>query len=254
MTDQFDRTALRAEREGYRVHRDYASHFFRWSWAVSRSSSIGAADKTVLDFGCGRELPLLNVATHRSQLPRFYVGVDLNPLRELTASESKRAAVYGRTDVTDAATWQLLRNHHGQFDLITCFEVIEHMPVEDGWKLLWGANLLLKPGGEFLLSTPVFNGKAASNHVHEYTVDELNWYVTAAGFEVVARYGTFANVRDVKPAMRKWYDERNMLNCYDSFEKLWDELAKFHSSDVLATFVAPVIPDAARNNVWRLRR
>jgi hypothetical protein len=29
-------------------------------------------------------------------------------------------------------------------------------------------------------------------------------------------------------------------------------LSQYYTTDVMATFVAPVIPDASRNNVWHL--
>lgn len=252
MTDEkiFDRTSLKAGHEGYMVHRDYAAHFFRWGWAVGRASEVGLAAKRVLDVGCGTDLPLLTTAMYVDMQPAYYVGVDLNPLRELTPSEAKRARLHGRTDFTEHETQQRLLAEHGRFDVAMSFEVIEHMPVEHGWKLLWGLRQLVKPDGYVLLSTPVCDGHRAANHVHEYTLDELRTLIDAAGFDVAARYGTFASVRDVKPAMRAWAEERG----FDSavFETLWNELRAFHSPDVLATFVAPVIPDAARNNAWKL--
>lgn len=249
----YDQTYLRANRDGTYVHRDYAAHYFRWGWAVGRNSDVGIAQKTVLDIGCGPDMQLLTLASHSSMLPKFYVGVDLNPLRKFAQSEAKRAVVYEKTDFTDPATWQLLLDNHGQFDRIVAFECIEHMPVERGWNLLWGARQLLAPGGSFLLSTPVFDGHKARNHVHEYTIPELQRYVEAAGFTVAERFGTFANVATCKPAIDKWAYERCLGSEFsDGFALLWEELKRFHSPDVLANFVAPVIPDESRNNAWRL--
>jgi 2-polyprenyl-3-methyl-5-hydroxy-6-metoxy-1,4-benzoquinol methylase len=249
--DGFDRTSLRSTHEGYRVHRDYAAHYFRWGWAVSRTSDFGLPGKRVLDVGCGPEAPLLKVMEHHSAYhPELYVGVDLNPIRaNITPSRAKRIELYERTNFLDRAG-EILQKH-GQFDLITCFEAIEHMPVEAGWQLLWWFHKLVKPDGVVLLSTPVFDGHQAANHVHEWTIPELRGYIEAAGFDVAARYGTFASARDVKPAMRAWAEARG----FDPrvFETLYAELLEFHSHEVLSTFVAPVIPDASRNNAWKLR-
>lgn len=256
MTDDptFDTTALRANRDGYRVHRDYAAHFFRWSWAVRRRG-MGLAGRRVLDLGCGVDLPLATVATYRSQQPDLYVGVDLNPLKTHPAGITKtRCVLYGETDVTDPATWQALYDAHGRFDLVCSFEVIEHMPPDRGWALLWGMRQLVKDDGEVLLSTPVYDGRRkASNHVHEYTVDELRSTVEAAGFDVVARYGTFMDVRDVHAGIYDWAIGRGLTGFADGFDALWEQLLEFHSPDVLACFVAPVLPDVARNNLWVLR-
>lgn len=41
-----------------------------------------------------------------------------------------------------------------QFDLALALEIIEHMPLEVGKRLLEGVHRILKPGGELLISTP----------------------------------------------------------------------------------------------------
>lgn len=246
----YDQTFLRENRDGYRPHRDYAAHYFRWGWAVNRAGGVGIADRSTLDIGCGPDLPLTNVATYKSQMPSTYVGVDLNPLKHHHPSHAKWSTLYGKTDFTTPATWEMLLVNHGKFDRIVCFECIEHMPKDRGWQLLWGARQLLADGGEFYLSTPVMGKKMAHNHVYEYGVEELGRLVEAAGFRVIKRYGTFANVIDAKRGLRAWLDERG----YDQLagDEIMDALAEYYSPDVLATFVAPLVPDHSRNNLWRL--
>lgn len=246
----YDQTYLRENRDGYRPHRDYAAHYFRWGWATSRTG-VSIAGKSTLDIGCGPDLPLINVATYKSQVPSTYVGVDMNPLgKKLTPAQSERITLYGKTDFTEPATWDTLLHNHGKFERIVSFECIEHMPKSRGWLLLWGARQLLADGGEFYLSTPVLDKKPAHNHVYEYTVEELGKLVEAAGFRVIKRYGTFANVADSKRGLRAWLDEKG----YDQLaaDEILDALAEYYSPDVLATFVAPLIPDHSRNNLWRL--
>jgi SAM-dependent methyltransferase len=246
----YDQTYLRENRDGYRPHRDYAAHYFRWGWATSRTG-VSIAGRSTLDIGCGPDLPLINVATYKSQVPSSYVGIDLNPLgKKLTAAQSERITLYGKTDFTEPATWQMLLERHGKFDRIVSFECIEHMPKDRGWQLLWGARQLLADDGEFYLSTPVLDKKPAHNHVHEYGVDELAKLVEAAGFRVINRFGTFANIADSKVGLRKWLEDKD----YDPLaaDEILDALAEYYSPDVLATFVAPLIPDHSRNNLWRL--
>lgn len=248
----FDQTFLRENRDGYKVHRDYAAHYFRWGWTINRNGEVTIVDKTVLDIGCGPDLPLINVASYGSQLPKSYVAVDLNPIgKKLAKSQQERITLYGNTDFTEPATWEMLLANHGKFERIISFECIEHMPKAYGWKLLWGARQLLADDGIFLLSTPVYDGKhMARNHVHEYTVEELQRLVEAAGFRVVKRYGTFGNVIDMKRGLRAWLDERG----YDQLagDEIMDALGEYYAPDVMANFVAPLLPDLARNNVWRL--
>jgi len=229
---RFDTTALTESSHGYRVHRDYAAHFFRWGWA-SR-----AIDNTmrVLDVGCGADFPFVKVlvGAYAHGVPREYVGVDMNPL---TRPPSRPwATFHGEFDFTSRYI------ELGTFDVIINFEVIEHMGTTDGLGLLRGMRECLSPGGRIFLSTPVFDGKAAANHIHEYTILELAAAVDEAGLVVERRYGTFANYREIKkvctPEQLEWLDGLN----------------KFYSTDVTACFLAPLYPDASRNNVWVLRR
>jgi SAM-dependent methyltransferase len=248
--DGFDRTYLRANREGYRVHRDYAAHFFRWGWAVSRKE-IGFAGQRVLDVGCGPDVPLLRVASYKSALPGYYVGVDLNrKLRELTASEELRVKLFPQTDFTNAEQ----RNHiwcetgNMQFDTSVCFEVIEHMPPESAVQLLLGLWSFTKPTGRLLLSTPVSNGKPANNHVHEYTIDELQALLASCHWQVRERYGTFMSYQEVHPAISEWCAQ---FDCDPvTVSTLYEQLREYYGDDVMSTFLAPIAPNRARNNLW----
>lgn len=247
----YDQTFLRENRDAHYVHRDYAAHYFRWGWAVARNTEVTIVGKHVLEIGCGPDLPLTRLATYKSQMPKTYVGVDLNPLKNHYPNHDTWSTLYGKTDFTEPATWAMILENHGKFERIVSFECIEHMPKERGWQLLWGAQQLLADDGIFMLSTPVYDGKhKATNHIHEYTVEELRRFVEAAGFRVVKRYGTFGNVVDMKRGLRRWLNDRG----YDELagDEIMDALSEYYAPDVMANFVAPLLPDAARNNVWRL--
>lgn len=228
---EFDKTSLRANAHGKWVHRDYGAHFFRWGWAARM------VDQTteLLDVGCGPDCPLIEVLTMpRSSVPRRYVGVDYN-------REPNKHPTRGWAELH----WQFnfLERHGelGQFDLVTCFEVIEHMRKADGERLLEAMRGCLKPGGRILLSTPVFNGKAAANHIHEWTIPELKASIAEAGLEVVARYGTFASWNDVKKV------------CSREELQIAKRISEYYSGEVMACFLAPLYPDASRNNAWMLK-
>lgn len=249
--EDFDRTSLTSTGAGKTVHRDYAAHYFRWGWAVEKTAALGISQRRVLDVGCGVEYPLLRcVERYTSQLPTRYVGVDLNTLKPVAKSKENRVALYGQTNFLERAGEII--EAHGPFDVVVCFEVIEHMPTDKGWELLWWLRQAVTDDGFVLLSTPAYDGQHhAHNHVHEYGVAELRQYIEAAGFAVEKRFGTFVNVKDVLPAMRKWSANHG----YDPevFETLWRELREFHSNEVLSTFVASLMPDVARNVAWKLR-
>lgn len=229
---EFDQTQLRAACYGHRVHRDYAAHFFRWGFARRFVTSRSV----VLDVGCGQDGALVSVLSQNlSSVPRRYVGVDLNSLPRVP----RRSWATYHEKFNFVARWGELGD---QFTVVTCFEMIEHMAKPNGLRLLRSLRACCAPAGTVLLSTPVFNGTAAKNHVHEWRVPELSSAVHAAGLRVADRFGTFASQRDVKPDL-------------DAHEvSVLERLSKYYDNDVLSCFVAPLHPDHARNCIWILKR
>lgn len=229
--DDYDTTSLRATGHGYRVHRDYAAHFFRWGWVAREINN----SHDVLEVGCGTDFPFSKVVQiSASNLPNRYVGVDLNHLPKVP--QLKWATFIGDFNFVERS------EELGQFDRVICLEVIEHMTRGLGAFLLEGLRDRLKPNGLLYLSTPVFNGKAAANHVHEYTIPELQAAIEEAGMGVVRRFGTFASHGDIVKVATP--DQVATLTA----------LREFYSTDVTACFLAPLYPDASRNNLWVIRR
>lgn len=226
---EYDTTSLTEASHGYKVHRDYAAHFFRWGF-VRRH--VGNANH-VLEIGCGADFPFRKSITYPMHVPARYVGVDLNPLAK--APSRGPWTFHGSFNFNERYA-ELGRD----FDTVVSLEVIEHMTRAHGDELLRGAKHCLAPGGRFFLSTPVFDGHAAANHVHEYTVPELREAVEAAGFVVVRRFGTFINQRDVKQV------------CTPEQWATLQGINEYYSTDVSACFLAPLFPDQARNNLWWL--
>lgn len=230
--NRFDQTSLSAPANGEgQVHRDYIAHAFRWGFACRRF--VVQDESKVLDVGCGPLRPLQDVMLFGySARPAIYVGCDLNDIKPTGYS---RAHLYPHFNFIER--YQELIDTHGQFDLVTNLEVIEHMPLEMGMKLLEAMHACTKPNGTLLLSTPVFNGHRAVNHVHEYTVEQLRYCLEKTGWLVTERYGTFMSKtewRHVKP----------------EHQAIADELCRYYSQEVMSTFLAPLYPDLSRNNLW----
>ncbi len=228
----FDKSSLRANSHGQWIHRDYGAHFFRWGFAGRFVSS----ETEVLDVGCGPDVPMVGVLTMpRSQVPKRYVGVDLN-------REPRKVPSRGWADLKWEFNFVERYQELGQFDLVTCFEMIEHMQKSDGECLLAGIRACLRPGGTALVSTPVYNGKAAADHLHEWGIDELAASIAGAGLRVESRRGTFASQNDIKKVATPEH------------LAVAKALSEYYSGEVVACFLAPLYPDASRNNVWVLKR
>lgn len=233
---EFDKTQLKSAGYAHQVHRDYAAHYFRWGFAGRFSNRA----KTILEIGCGQDLPLFKVlASDMSSFPKKMVSVDLNKIKLRPSAKW--------LNIVDE--FNFIKRHgeilkdHGKFDLIVSFEVIEHMDKANGKKLLSNAHALLADDGQFLLSTPVYNGRhMAANHIHEYQFQELKDSIEAAGFAVEKVHGTFMDTRKMKKA------------CTPAQLEIVNAISAFYSNTVVSNFLAPMFPEIASNCCWVLRK
>jgi 2-polyprenyl-3-methyl-5-hydroxy-6-metoxy-1,4-benzoquinol methylase len=83
------------------------------------------------------------------------------------------------------------------FDVVFLFEVIEHLDLEEGIRLLKRIYDLLNPGGRLILTTPnVFNPSRYwrdATHKVAYCYDELAGLLIAQQFQVRAMYRTYSD-------------------------------------------------------------
>jgi SAM-dependent methyltransferase len=82
-----------------------------------------------------------------------------------------------------------------QFDLILLLDVIEHLALEDGVKMLKRINELLVEGGKLIINIPnIFNPSRFwldATHKTAYSYDELGGIVLSQGFDVLEIYRTY---------------------------------------------------------------
>lgn len=137
-----------------------AEHLARYWWA-----SRFAGDRRVLDAGCGTGYgtSMLDNAGARS-----VAGLDISEAALGAAREALDGnAVLERGDVAE------MPFPDGTFDLVVCFEVIEH--VEDTERVLDELRRVLAPDGLLLISSPNRREYPSGNphHVHEYVPEEF---------------------------------------------------------------------------------
>jgi len=137
-----------------------------------------ARRRRVLDIGCGAGYGSAELARSADAV----TGIDISPdavalARSSYAAPNLQFLAASATSIPFAAA---------SFDLITCFEVIEH--IHDWAALLAEARRLLRPGGQFVVSTPNKSYYAETRvqtgpnpfHVHEFEYDE---FASALGAE-----------------------------------------------------------------------
>lgn len=245
----YDTTQLKMAGHGRTLSRDYSAHFFRWSFA---RRFIKATDH-VLEIGCGEDKPLSKILTGVAAAHvASYVGCDINKLKP---SDSQRLTFLGEFNAVER--WKELKKLRPKgFDVIVHLEVIEHMKVTHGAKLLKVCHDLLRPGGIMLMSTPCYDGKRhAANHIHEYTVPELKKATEKAGFVVERRFGTFMDIKHIgKIAPQSpdgMWDDSEIKNAVIILRHY---LENYFDSDAISNIFGPLYPDHARNNLWICRR
>lgn len=254
---EYDTTQLREAGHGKVLARDYSGHFWRWSFARHFITS----KDNVLEVGCGEDRPLSKILTGGAAAHvNKYVGVDLNKLKP---SGSQRLNFLGEFNFVERHK-ELLKldpEFKDGFDVAVHYEVIEHMKVEHGRKMLKAIFAALKPGGVMLMSTPCYDGvRHAANHIHEYTVPELQKETEKAGFVVEHRYGVFMDIKHIgkqPPA-----EAGSLAIGLESYSKDMQAAVKlvraglsaYFDNDAISCIFAPLYPDHARNNLWVCRK
>jgi 2-polyprenyl-6-hydroxyphenyl methylase/3-demethylubiquinone-9 3-methyltransferase len=150
-------------------------------------SAAGLGDTRVIDVGCGGGI--LSEAMARSGAR--VLGIDLSQavldVAELHALEAKLAVEYKAI-----AAEELAAANPGSFDLVTCMEMLEHVP--DPAATLSALATLAKPGGNVIVST--LNRKP------------IAFAVAILGAEYIARMlprGTHEYLKFIRPSeLARW--------------------------------------------------
>lgn len=244
----YDTTQLHANGHGKTLGRDYSGHFFRWSFA-RRFINI---KHNVLEVGCGEDKPLSKILTGGAAAHvGHYTGVDLNKLKP---SNSQRLKFVGEFNFVERYK-ELLKERPEGFDVVVHYEVIEHMKVEHGVKMLKAMHACLKPGGIMLMSTPCYDGvRHAANHIHEYTVPELQKVTEKAGFTVEERYGVFMDIKHIGKTVPTQVGNQQPADLQKAIMAVRKGLERYYDNDAISCIFAPLYPDNARNNLWVCRK
>ncbi|QRX83689.1 bifunctional 2-polyprenyl-6-hydroxyphenol methylase/3-demethylubiquinol 3-O-methyltransferase UbiG [Glaciimonas sp. PAMC28666] len=122
----------------------------RLEWINARAALAG---KKVLDIGCGGGI----LAESMAKKGAFVTGIDLSEkalkVADLHGLESGVQVHYEKIAAEDLA-----EREAGQFDTVTCMEMLEHVP--DPASIVRACATLVKPGGKVFFSTLNRNPKS----------------------------------------------------------------------------------------------
>ena len=248
-TKEFNLTQLDPDKE-HRVHRDYLAHCLRWTHVLKHIKK----GTTILDIGCGTgNLPLLIYKSRMGAWVTKYIGVDAKKgaTEEAKILRLNFPAEFHHMNMVmyKEDAWKRWVQQIGNFNLIICFEVLEHMPKRHGITLLKRIRQLMGKDTTLLLSTPNYDGKhMAANHIYEWRYDELLQQLIDTGFKLVQHYGTFASQADLKALFEAHPDDYG-VQCA---APLFGLLKQYYDSNFLSVIFAPLFPKQSRNILWRL--
>ena len=240
----YNKTQLTPQQEFERhiYHRDQFAHYLRWTH-ILKVAKIG---QTILDFGCGSG-EMLEVFYRNRFKPKQYLGLDI---RTQTVNENNEK--FAKLDWAEFRQADLCSEIDlGQtFDIITCFEVIEHIGHENADAFLDNIAYHCGPETRVYLSTPNYdpNVGAANNHllgpnkeVGEWDHFELQEKLSEY-FDIEAKYGTFASMKDYKEDLVGWKKE------------MFEALKDYYDVNLISNIMAPLVPaEHARNCLWVLK-
>jgi len=122
----------------------------RLKYIAERAPLQGA---NVLDVGCGGGILSESLAAEGAGVTGIDMGEAPLNVARLHLLESSR-----RVDYQQITAEQMAQTHAGQFDVVTCMEMLEHVP--DPASTIAACAALAKPGGQIFFSTINRNPKA----------------------------------------------------------------------------------------------
>lgn len=223
-------------------HRDQFAHYLRWTHVLN----IAKINQNILDFGCGSG-NLLEVFYRNKFKCKKYIGLDIRKkIIEQNKNKFKNVQWAHFYNIDLCSNLLNLKNKFSKinFDIICCFEVIEHIGKENIHTFLKNILLFMNSKTIFLISTPVFDAKVgpANNHIINGEIGELTFN------EMKNNLSLFFNIKNVWGTFASQKDYKNYLD--ENTKIMFEKLKKYYDSNLLSNIMAPLYPEYSRNCIW----
>lgn len=129
----------------------HAINPLRLGWITDQTGSLH--DKKIIDVGCGGGILAESMAKAGAQV----TGIDLAE-KSLTVARLHGLESGVPVDYKTISAEQMAQEQAGQFDIVTCMEMLEHVP--DPGSIVQACATLVKPGGWVFFSTLNRNPKS----------------------------------------------------------------------------------------------
>ncbi len=170
-------------------------------------------DKRFIDIGCGRG-EWLDILKEKGVSD--YIGVDLNDVQLNVCNE------YGHSTVNCDCLAYIQKLTNDSVDMISGFQIIEHLTIENLFALFNQCNRVLKKGGVMLFETPNPNNLitgatyfyADPTHKQPLYKDSVKFFVEHSGFSKV-------DILEVNDA--RFSKKLITPTTFDGNQEIWDE-------------------------------
>ena len=175
------------------------------------SRNVNPAGKKVLDIGCGGGILAEAMARHGASVTAIDMADASLSVARLHQLESKLEINYQKSSAE-----QYARDHGEQFDIVTCLEMLEHVP--EPAKVIQACHSLVRPGGTVFFSTINRNPKS--------------YLFAIVGAEYILNLlprGTHDYARFIKPSELAAWGRDSKLDLQDQIGMAYNPLTRKYS-------------------------